>query len=108
MIVPGGGLSPYGTRWIACRPNFFLPVRILSKLFRRLLLEKLATAHAARQLRFFGAHADLADAKAFAAFLAPLRKTKWFVYAKRPFADRRRCWPTWPATPTGSRSRTAG
>ena len=86
MIVPGGGLSPDGTRWIACRPNFFLPVRILSKLFRRLLLEKLATAHAARQLRFFGAHADLADAKAFAAFLAPLRKTKWFVYAKRPFA----------------------
>ena len=86
MIVPGGGLSPDGTRWIACRPNFFLPVRILSKLFRRLLLEKLATAHAAGQLRFFGAHADLADAKAFAAFLAPLRKTKWFVYAKRPFA----------------------
>ena len=86
MIVPGGGLSPDGTRWIACRPNFFLPVRILSKLFRRLLLEKLATAHAAGHLRFFGAHADLADAKAFAAFLAPLRKTKWFVYAKRPFA----------------------
>ena len=86
MIVPGGGLSPDGTRWIPCRPNFFLPVRILSKLFRRLLLDKLATAHAARQLRFFGAHADLADAKAFAAFLAPLRKTKWFVYAKRPFA----------------------
>ena len=54
MIVPGGGLSPDGTRWIACRPNFFLPVRILSKLFRRLLLEKLATAHAAGHLRFFG------------------------------------------------------
>lgn len=86
MIVPGGGLSPDKTRWIACRPNFFLPVRILSKLFRRLLLDKLATAHAAGQLRFFGAHTDLADAKAFAAFLAPLRKTKWFVYAKRPFA----------------------
>jgi hypothetical protein len=86
MIVPGGGLSPDGTRWIACRPNFFLPVRMLSKLFRRLILEKLATAHAAGQLRFFGPHADLADAKAFAAFLAPLRKTKWFVYAKQPFA----------------------
>ena len=86
MIVPGGGLSPDGTRWIPCRPNFFLPVRILSKLFRRLILEKLATAHAAGHLRFFGAHTDLADAKAFAAFLAPLRKTKWFVYAKRPFA----------------------
>jgi hypothetical protein len=86
MIVPGGGLSPDGTRWIPCRPNFFLPVRILSKLFRRLLLDKLATVHAAGQLRFFGAHADLADAKAFAAFLAPLRQTKWFVYAKRPLA----------------------
>jgi hypothetical protein len=86
MIVPGGGLSPDGTRWIACRPNFFLPVRILSKLFRRLLLDKLATAHAAGHVRFFGAHADLTDAKAFAAFLAPLRQTKWFVYAKRPFA----------------------
>ncbi|HEU4557743.1 MAG TPA: IS91 family transposase [Longimicrobium sp.] len=86
MIVPGGGLSPDGTRWIACRPNFFLPVRILSKLFRRLLLDKLATAHAAGRLRFFGAHTDLADANAFAAFLAPLRQTKWFVYAKRPFA----------------------
>ncbi|MPR31756.1 transposase, partial [Microvirga tunisiensis] len=65
MIVPGGGLSPDGTRWIACRPNFFLPVRILSKLFRRLILDKLATAHAAGHLRFFGAHTDLADAKAF-------------------------------------------
>ena len=86
MIVPGGGLSPDGTRGIACRPNFFLPVRMLSKLFRRLLLEKLAIAHAAGQLKFFGPHADLADAKAFAAFLAPLRKTKWFVYAKQPFA----------------------
>jgi hypothetical protein len=86
MIVPGGGLSPDGTRWIACRPKFFLPVRILSKLFRRLLLDRLATAHAAGHLRFFGGHADLTDPKAFAAFLAPLRKTKWFVYAKRPFA----------------------
>src|SRR5215218_8435738 len=86
MIVPGGGLSPDKTRWISCRPNFFLPVRILSKLFRRLLLEKLATAHAAGHLRFFGEHVGLADAAAFAAFLAPLRKTKWFVYAKRPFA----------------------
>jgi hypothetical protein len=86
MIVPGGGLSPDKTRWIACRPNFFLPVRILSMLFRRRVLEKLAIAHAAGQLKFFGAHADLADAEAFAAFLAPLRQTKWFVYAKRPFA----------------------
>ena len=86
MIVPGGGLSADGTRWINCRPNFFLPVRVLSKLFRRLFLEKLATAHAAGRLTFFGDDAHLADDDAFAAFLAPLRKTRWFVYAKRPFA----------------------
>jgi hypothetical protein len=79
LIVPGGGLSPDGTRWIACRPNFFLPVRVLSKLFRRLFLEKLAIAHAAGRLRFFGEHADLADGDAFAAFLRPLRQTRWFV-----------------------------
>ncbi len=86
MIVPGGGLSLDGKRWIACRPGFFLPVRVLSKLFRRLFLNKLAAAHAAGKLNFFGAHAHLADAGTFAAALAPLRKTKWFVYAKRPFA----------------------
>jgi putative transposase/transposase-like zinc-binding protein len=86
MIVPGGGLAPDGRRWISCKPNFLLPVRVLSKLFRRLMLEKLAAAHQAGQLRFFGTYAHLADAKAFAAFLAPLRKKRWFVYAKRPFA----------------------
>ena len=86
MIVPGGGLSPDGSCWIAANPKFFLPVRVLSKLFRRLMLEKLVTAHAAGKLRFFGDHAGLAAAERFAAFLAPLRKTKWFVYAKRPFA----------------------
>ena len=86
MIVPGGGLSVDGSRWIATKPNFFLPVLVLSKLFRRLMLEKLAAAHAAGKLSFFGAYAHLADAKAFAAFLAPLKKTKWFVYSKRPFA----------------------
>jgi hypothetical protein len=86
MIVPGGGLSPNGERWIACRPGFLLPVRVLSKLFRRRMLEKLVAAHAAGKLNFFGAQAHLADADAFAAFLAPLRKTKWFVYSKRPFA----------------------
>jgi hypothetical protein len=86
MIVPGGGLSPDGTSWIAAKPSFFLPVLVLSKLFRRLMLEKLAAAHAAGQLSFFGAHTHLAGTKAFAAFLAPLWKTKWFVYAKRPFA----------------------
>jgi hypothetical protein len=86
MIVPGGGLSSDGSRWIAAKPRFFLPVRALSKLFRRLMLEKLAAAHAARQLQLFGVDAHLAGAEAFAAFLAPLRKTRWFVYAKRPFA----------------------
>jgi Putative transposase/Transposase zinc-binding domain len=86
MIVPGGGLSTDGKRWIATKPNFFLPVLVLSRLFRRLMLEKLAAAHNAAKLTFFGAHAHLADAKAFAAFLAPLKRTRWFVYSKRPFA----------------------
>jgi Putative transposase/Transposase zinc-binding domain len=86
MIVPGGGLSPDGERWIATRLNFFLPVLVLSRLFRRLMLQKLAAAHKAGKLTFFGAHARLADAKVFAAFLAPLRRTRWFVYSKRPFA----------------------
>jgi hypothetical protein len=86
MIVPGGGLAPDGSRWIPCKPNFLLPVRVLSKLFRRLMLEKVVAAHEAGQLRFFGTHAHLADAKAFAALLVPLSKKRWFVYAKRPFA----------------------
>jgi hypothetical protein len=86
MIVPGGGLSMDGSRWVAGKPRFFLPVRVLSKLFRRLMIEKLVAAHAAGRLQFFGTHAHLADTKAFAAFLAPLRKKRWFVYAKRPFA----------------------
>ncbi|MBV8574856.1 MAG: IS91 family transposase [Acetobacteraceae bacterium] len=85
MIVPGGGLASDG-RWVSCRPNFLLPVRVLSKLFRRLMLEKLLAAHQAGQLQFFGAHTALADPKAFAAFLAPLSKKRWFVYSKRPFA----------------------
>jgi hypothetical protein len=85
MIVPGGGVSLDGTRWIRRKPNFFLPVRVLAKLFRGVMLHKLKAAHAAGRLAFFGAHAVLADAKAFAAFLAPLRKTRWFVYSKRPF-----------------------
>ena len=86
MMVPGGGLSFDRSRWISCKPAFFLPVRVLSKLFRRLMLEQLAAAHAAGKLQFFGEHAHLAAAAAFAAFLAPLRKTNWFVYAKPPFA----------------------
>jgi hypothetical protein len=86
MIVPGGGLSPDGRRWVAARRNFLLPVLVLSKLFRRLMLEKLVAAHKAGKLVFFGAHAHLAGDKAFAAFLKPLRRTRWFVYSKRPFA----------------------
>jgi len=85
-IVPGGGLSPDGQRWIACKPGFFLPVRVLSRLFRRRFLEALIKAHAAGQLRFFGEHAALADTDAFARWLRPLRQCEWVVYAKRPFA----------------------
>ena len=85
MIVPGGGLGDKGERWIACRPTFFLPVRVLSRLFRRLFLEMLAAAHEADRLKFFGDHAALADRAIFAAFLAPLRKVEWVVYAKKPF-----------------------
>jgi hypothetical protein len=85
-IVPGGGLSPDGQSWISCRPRFFLPVRVLSRLFRRLFLDRLAAAHTERRLAFFGALAGLADRAAFAARLAPLRRAEWVVYAKRPFA----------------------
>ena len=85
MIVPGGGISLDGKRWVSCRPGFFLPVRVLSRLFRRLFLEKLTAAHEAGGLTLFGNHAPLADGKAFAAYLAPLRKSEWVVYSKRPF-----------------------
>jgi hypothetical protein len=85
IIVPGGGISLDGARWIACRPRFFLPVRVLSRLFRRLVLEKLDAAHRAGQLQFFGKHAALTNARAFAAYLAPLRNRDWVVYSKRPF-----------------------
>jgi Putative transposase len=86
MIVPGGGIALDSSQWVACKPGFFVPVRVLSKLFRRLMLEKLEAAHALGRLTFFGAHVGLRDPKAFAAQLAPLRKTNWFVYAKPPFA----------------------
>jgi Putative transposase/Transposase zinc-binding domain len=85
MIVPGGGISLDGERWVACRKGFFLPVRVLSRLFRRLFLEKLVAAHQAGRLGFFGDYIHLADAQCFAAHLAPLRKAGWVVYAKRPF-----------------------
>jgi hypothetical protein len=85
-IVPGGGLSSNGQRWVACRRGFFLPVRVLSRLFRRRFTEELEKLHRANQLRFFGNHQDLADAGAFGRWLAPLRSCEWVVYAKRPFA----------------------
>jgi len=85
MIVPGGGLSLDGTRWIGCKPGFFLPVRVLSRLFRRLFLEGLVNLHRAGRLSFFSDLAGLADADAFIAYLAPLRKIEWVVYAKPPF-----------------------
>ena len=85
MIVPGGGIALDGQRWVSSRPGFFLPVRVLSRLFRRLFLEMLAAAHKAGRLNFFGDHAARADTKAFTAFLAPLRRAEWVVYAKRPF-----------------------
>ena len=85
-IVPGGGLSLDGERWISCKPGFFLSVRVLSRLFRRRFLEALSKAHAAGQLQFFGEYVNLTDASAFADWLAPLKKCEWVVYAKRPFA----------------------
>ncbi len=85
-IVPGGGLSSDGSRWVACRPGFFLSVRVLSRLFRRRFLEELQRLHDSGALRFFGEHAALAESAAFKHWLAPLRKCEWVVYAKQPFA----------------------
>ena len=85
-VVPGGGLSPDGSRWIPCRQGFFLPVRVLSRLFRRLFLELLEKAFDDGQLKFFSSLQQLQDRKAFHPYLAPLRKNEWVVYAKKPFA----------------------
>jgi hypothetical protein len=85
IIVPGGGLSPDGEQWVACRPGFFLPVKVLSRLFRRLFLTGLEAAHRAGRLKFFGDRAGLADPNAFAAHIAPLSRSEWVVYAKAPF-----------------------
>jgi Putative transposase/Transposase zinc-binding domain len=84
-VVPGGGLSPDGSRWIACRRGFFLPVRVLSRLFRRLFLQQLRAAFDAGRLSFFGELAALADPIAFAQHLTALGQTEWVVYAKPPF-----------------------
>jgi Putative transposase/Transposase zinc-binding domain len=85
IIATGGGLSPDGTQWIACKPGFFLPVRVLSRLFRRLFLDKLKQAHTEGALSFFTTLAPLADQSAFDSHIAPLRHSEWVVYAKRPF-----------------------
>jgi hypothetical protein len=85
IVVPGGGISPDGKSWVSCRPHFFLHVLMLSRLFRRLFLERLVAAHKAGRLSFFGAHARLAAPRAFAAYLASVRKVEWVVYAKPPF-----------------------
>jgi len=85
-IVPGGGLAVNDDRWVSCRPGFFLPVRVLSRLFRRRFLEALTAAHDAGELCFFGEYAELADPASFRQWLVPLRSCEWVVYAKRPFA----------------------
>jgi hypothetical protein len=86
MIVPGGGLSADGSEWIACRKNFFLSAQVLSRLYRRLILEGLTKLHKAGKLQFFGDQTDFADRETFEATLKPLRKIDWVVYAKEPFA----------------------
>jgi len=86
MIVPGGGISPDGTRWIASKAGFLLPVRVLGKLFRRLFLSQMIKLHDVGKLAFFGASAGLIDRRRFLRHLAPVRKKRWVVYAKPPFA----------------------
>ena len=84
-VVPGGGVSPDGERWIGCRPGFFLPVRVLSRLFRRLFLAMLREAYVGEQLRFVNTLASLTDPNAFARYLEPAARVEWVVYAKAPF-----------------------
>ncbi len=85
-VVPGGGPSPDGTRWVRCKPGFFLHVRVLSLLFRRLFLEQLQIAFDSGRLQFFNSLENIRDRRAFVRYLEPLKKAKWVVYAKRPFA----------------------
>ena len=109
MIVPGGGISLDGKRWVSCKPGFFLPVRVLSRLFRRLFLEMLIAAHKADRLQFFDDHAALADFKAFAAYAgtAHAEPNGWSMPSVRS-ADRNRCWPICRATRTALPSPTVG
>ena len=85
-VVAGGGLSLDSTRWVSCRPGFFLPVRVLSRRFRRLFLKYLEKAFDSGQLQFFGSIQKLRDAHEFHSYVAPLKQTEWVVYAKPPFA----------------------
>lgn len=85
MIVPGGGIAHDGGNWIACRPGYFMPVKVMARLYRRLFIEGMVALHRKGGLRLFGDLANLSDAAAFAKWLAPLRKTDWIVYAKPPF-----------------------
>jgi hypothetical protein len=89
-IVPGGGIAPDGTRWIAGRPGFFLPGRVLSRLFRRLFLEQLLHAYTTGQVQFSGTLSTLHEPRAFAAYLTPLHQREWVVYAKKPFGSAQR------------------
>jgi hypothetical protein len=86
MIVPGGGISPDGTKWISSTEDYLLPVSVLSRMFRGKMLAMLKSVHADGCLQFFAPHADLADKSRFKAWLEPLYDTNWHVYAKRPFA----------------------
>lgn len=101
-VVPGGGFSPDRTRWIACKPGFFLPVRVLSRLFRRLFLQHLEKAFDAGQLKFFSDLQALSERDAFRRYLAPLRKAEWVVLPSRPSADPHRSSTTSAAIPTAS------
>ena len=106
VIVPGGGLSPDGSRWIACKPGFFLPVRVLSRLFRRLFLEGLAALHMVGRLAFLGDIAPLAERRAFDAALR--RPPNGSSTPKDPSLDRKRFSPISRATPTASPFPTPG
>jgi len=86
VVVPGGGLSPDGNQWVSCRAGYFLPVQVLSRLFRRLFIEALEKAFTAGDLAFFSALAHLREPDAFRRYLAPVRRVEWAIYAKRPFA----------------------
>jgi hypothetical protein len=106
-IVPGGGIALDGARWIACRAGFLLPVRVLSRLFRRLVLDLVAAAQLDRRLHFLGPHRGLADSAAFAAFLQPLRRRDWWSMPSAPLRGQRPCSPIYRATPTAWPSPTA-